>query len=84
VAKGYFERAPRLLRVAAAFFADAERDAAGRRAEARPPRLPPFRDGAVFTFLPRPEPRFFPPRVSALTVAQARRSDSFFGTPRRS
>jgi hypothetical protein len=84
VFRGYFERALRLLRVAAAFRAEAERAAAERRADARPPSLPPLREGAVFFLLPRPEPLFLPPPVSAFTVAQARRSDSFFGTPRLS
>src|SRR6478609_8442796 len=72
------------LRVAAAFLADAERSAAERDAEARAPSLPPFLDGPVSTALPRPEPLFFPPPVSLLTVAHARRSASFSATPRRS
>ena len=56
--------------------------ALGRFAAARPPFLPPFRDGARFTFFPRPEPLFFPPPVSSFTVAQARRAASFGETPR--
>jgi hypothetical protein len=69
-------------RVAAAFFADAERAAAGRAAEAAPPFLPPFLAGALLTGLPRPEPLCLPPPVLLLTVAQARRSASPSGTPR--
>jgi len=64
------------LRVAAAFLVDAERAAAGRAAAALPPSLPPLRDGAWFSALPRPLPLFFPPPVSLFTVAQARRSAS--------
>lgn len=72
------------LRVAAAFLAERDRAAAGRDAEARPPFLPPFFDGALLAFLPRPEPPFFrPPPEMAFSVAQARRSASFAETPRR-
>jgi hypothetical protein len=70
--------------VAAAFRADAERAAFERAAEARPPRRPPFLEELFDVFFPRPEPLFFPPPVSLLTVAQARRSASSRGTPRRS
>jgi len=70
-------------RVAAAFLAERERAAAERDAEARPPILPPFRDGALLAFLPRPEPPFLrPPPEIAFSVAQARRSASFEETPR--
>src|SRR4051812_16445105 len=48
----------------------------------RPPFLPPLRDGALFCFLPRPLPLFFPPLSDLFTVAQARRSASFLPTPR--
>jgi hypothetical protein len=71
----------RRFRVAAAFFADAERAAFGRLAAACPPFLPPFFEGARFSFLPRPEPLFLPPPVSAFTVAQARRAASFLEVP---
>jgi len=64
--------------------ADAERAAAGRFAAARPPSLPPLREAPRFSGLPRPEPLFLPPPVSALTVAQARRSASLREMPRRS
>ena len=73
---------PLRLRVAAAFFAEAERAAAERRADAAPPRRPPLRDGSRLTDLPRPEPLFLPPFVSLLTVAHARRSASRRGVPR--
>ena len=76
------ELAPR-FRVAAAFRADAERAAFGLDAAARPPMRPPLRAGALLIFLPRPEPLFRPPPVIAFSVAQARRSASFSGTPRR-
>jgi hypothetical protein len=72
------------LRVAAAFRADAERADLGRDADARPPARPPFRAGAVFVFFPRPEPVFRPPPDILFSVAHARRSASFFGTPRLS
>jgi hypothetical protein len=72
------------LRVAAAFRADAERADLGRDAEARPPARPPFRAGPLFVFLPRPEPLFRPPPDILFSVAHARRSASFFGTPRLS
>jgi hypothetical protein len=58
-----------------------DREAAVRE-RAAPPSLPPFRDGEVSVFLPRPEPLFFPPPVSLLTVAHARRSASLRPTPR--
>ena len=64
--------------------AEADRAEAGRDAAALPPSLPPLRDGAWFSGLPRPLPLFFPPPVSLLTVAQARRSASSSETPRRS
>jgi hypothetical protein len=76
--------AARRFRVAAAFLADAERDAFERDAEARPPRRPPFREELFEVFFPRPDPLFFPPPVSLFTVAQARRSASLRGTPRSS
>ena len=74
--------AARRFRVAAAFLAEAERAALGRRAAARPPFFPPFFDGARFSFLPRPEPLFLPPPVSSFTVAHARRAASPRDTPR--
>src|SRR5438270_13589272 len=74
------------LRVAAAFFAERERAAAGRLADALPPRGPPMRPPFLAETLvsgtPRPEPLLLPPPVSLFTVAQARRSASFFGVPR--
>jgi len=92
---GYFRRAllrafDRLvacrLRVAAAFFAERERAAAGRLADALPPRGPPIRpprpDETLLFLTPRPEPRRLPPPVSLFTVAQARRTASFVPTPR--
>ncbi|HUR93318.1 MAG TPA: hypothetical protein VMY76_01960 [Gemmatimonadales bacterium] len=72
------------FRVAAAFRADADFADFGRDAEARPPVRPPLRTGAVLVFLPRPEPRFRPPPDTLFSVAQARRSASFFDTPRLS
>src|SRR5262249_26963402 len=78
-------RAALRLRVRAAFFAEAERSALDREAEAVPPSLPPFFAGALLAVLPRPEPpAFLPPWVMALTVAQARRSASFLDVPRSS
>src|SRR5215813_13795312 len=74
--------AARRLRVWAAFFAEAERSANERAAEAAPPLWPPFFAGAVLIFLPRPDPLFLPPPVILFTVAQARRSASSSGTPR--
>jgi hypothetical protein len=65
--------AARRLRVWAAFFAEAERSANERAAEAAPPLWPPFFAGAVLTFLPRPDPLCLPPPVILFTVAQARR-----------
>src|SRR5690606_30382459 len=70
------------LRVRAAFLADAERSAALRLAEARPPIRPPFFEDSLVSFLPRPEPDLLPPPDSLFTVAQARRSASSSGTPR--
>ena len=60
----------------------AERSAAEREADAAPPRRPPLWAGAWFSALPRPEPLFLPPPVSAFTVAHARRSASSSDTPR--
>jgi hypothetical protein len=70
------------LRVAAAFFAEAERCAVGREPAAAPPLRPPFLAGSLFTVLPRPEPLFLPPPVILFTVAQARFSALFSETPR--
>jgi hypothetical protein len=72
----------RRFRVAAAFRAEADLAVLGRLAAARPPFLPPFRDGARFSFFPRPEPLFLPPPDSSFTVAQARRAASPRDTPR--
>jgi hypothetical protein len=72
------------LRVAAPFRADAERADLDREADARPPARPPFRAGAVLVFFPRPAPLFRPPPDILFSVAHARRSASFFGTPRLS
>jgi hypothetical protein len=73
------------LRVAAAFLAAADRLAAGRAAEAAPPLRPPLCAAGWPVDLPRPDPPArFPPPSSLLTVAQARRSASFSGTPRLS
>jgi hypothetical protein len=76
------------LRVAADFFAERDRAAAGRLAEALPPRgppiLPPRFEETLVSGTPRPEPLLLPPPVSLLTVAQARRSASFLPTPRSS
>src|SRR5262249_33814479 len=72
------------LRVAAAFFAEAERSAAVRDAEAAPPFLPPRLLETCVSALPRPLPDLLPPPDSLLTVAQARRSASPSGTPRPS
>src|SRR5690242_13785833 len=81
----YFPAAARLrLRVSAAFFAEAERSAALRLADAWPPFLPPLRDDSWVSGTPRPLPDLLPPPSSLLTVAQARRSASFSGTPRDS
>jgi hypothetical protein len=60
------------LRVAAAFFAERERAAGGRLAEALPPIRPPFFAETLVSGTPRPEPLLLPPPVSLLTVAQAR------------
>ena len=62
------------FRVAAAFFAEAERSAFGRAAAAAPPSFPPRLAEAFVSGLPRPEPDLLPPPLSLLTVAQARRS----------
>ncbi|HET9726665.1 MAG TPA: hypothetical protein VFP28_07090 [Gemmatimonadales bacterium] len=78
------DRAPRRFRVAAALRADADRAALLRDAEARPPARPPFFAGPLLVFRPRPEPDFLPPPDIAFSVAQARRSASDRGTPRRS
>jgi hypothetical protein len=76
------------LRVVAAFFAERDRAAAGRLADALPPRGPPIRpprfEESLVSGTPRPEPLLLPPPVSLLTVAQARRSASFLPTPRSS
>jgi len=72
------------LRVAAALRAEAERADLLRLAEARPPFRPPFFAGPLLVFRPRPEPDFRPPPDIAFSVAQARRSASARGTPRRS
>ena len=48
----------------------------------RPPFLPPLRELALLSFLPRPLPLFLPPPLDLLTVAQARRFASFFEVPR--
>ncbi|MBV8781619.1 MAG: hypothetical protein JO353_09495 [Phycisphaerae bacterium] len=72
----------RLVRVRAAFFADFDRAPLERPAEALPPFLPPFFAGRLLVFLPRPEPDFLPPPDILFSVAQARRSASFFDTPR--
>ncbi|HZQ61843.1 MAG TPA: hypothetical protein VFC24_10865 [Casimicrobiaceae bacterium] len=47
-----------------------------------PPLRPPLRAGALFVFLPRPEPLFLPPPDILFTVAHARCSASFLPTPR--
>jgi hypothetical protein len=54
------------------------------RAVEAPPFLPPFFMGEWSSFLPRPDPAFFPPPLTLFTVAQARLSASFFETPRSS
>jgi hypothetical protein len=69
------------FRVAAPFFAEAERLLAGRFAAAAPPFLPPFFAGSLFSAFPLPDPDFLPPPDDLFTVAQARRSASFFETP---
>jgi hypothetical protein len=70
------------FRVAAAFRAEADRADFGRDADMRPPIRPPFRAGALFVFFPRPAPLFRPPPDISFSVAHARRSASFRGTPR--
>jgi len=70
-------------RVFAAFFAEADRSADEREAEALPPFFPPFFEGPLFVFFPRPEPPgFLPPLDDAFTVAHARFSASPSETPR--
>jgi hypothetical protein len=54
----------------AAFFADAERSADGRLAEAHPPSFRLFRRTRV-SGTPLPEPLLLPPPLSLFTVAQA-------------
>jgi hypothetical protein len=49
---------------------------------ALPPFRPPFFDAERFSFFPRPEPLFFPPPLSLLTVAHARRAASLPDAPR--
>jgi len=65
-----------------AFFAETERWAAVRDADALPPILPPFFAEAFVSGTPRPLPDLLPPPDSLLTVAHARRSASPSGTPR--
>lgn len=72
------------LRVAAAFFADADRSAALRDADAAPPVFPPFLAETCVSGTPRPLPDLFPPPDSLFTVAQARRFASLSDTPRSS
>lgn len=73
------------LRVAAAFLAAADLFAGDRAADAAPPIRPPLCAAGWPVDLPRPDPPArFPPPSSLLTVAQARRSASFSGTPRLS
>ena len=72
-------------RVRAAFFADADFSAKGRRADALPPIFPPFLYGAELTRLPYPEPPgFSPPPCALFTVDQARRAAVLALMPRRS
>jgi hypothetical protein len=47
-----------------------------------PPFRPPLRELALLDFFPRPLPLFLPPLSDLFTVAQARRSASFFDVPR--
>ena len=72
------------MRVAAAFLADADRWAGVRAADAAPPFRPPRLLDTFVSGTPRPDPDWFPPPSSLLTVAQARLSASFSGTPRLS
>jgi hypothetical protein len=44
--------------------------------------FPPAREEDLLLFFPRPDPLFLPPPDSLFTVAQARRSASFFEVPR--
>jgi hypothetical protein len=53
-------------------------------AVAAPPLRPPFSAGSLFLGLPRPEPLFSPPPLSAFTVAHAFRLAVFFESPRSS
>ena len=73
------ERDPARLRVLLPLLG---RDDFEREADALPAFFPPLRDEVLFTFLPRPDPLFFPPPVSLFTVAQARFSASLLETPR--
>ena len=67
------------------WFADADLLALDREADAAPPFLPPLCAAGWPVLFPLPEPPgFFPPASSLLTVAHARRSASFSGTPRSS
>ena len=68
----------RRFRVAAAFLPAALRFAVDWL---EPAFRPPFFDAERFSVLPRPEPDFFPPPDSLLTVAQARASASFVDVP---
>src|SRR5262249_40563035 len=72
------------LRVAAAFFAGADRLGAGRAPDAAPPFFSPLPPPACGSSLPRPLPDFLPPPVSLFTVAQARRFASSSLVPRDS
>ena len=78
VAAAFFAEAERSsgVREAAAFLADAERADAGREAEAAPPFLPPSSLETWVSGTPRPLPDLLPPPDSLFTVAQARRSAS--------
>lgn len=78
----FFRELVFFFRVAAAFFALAERDLAGRPAEAFPPSFPLFFIGFLFVLFPWPEPLFLPPPEEAFTVAQAFLSASTFESPR--
>src|SRR5688500_11518155 len=77
------ERYPKSIsRPEANFYRGVLRYAALRALRALPPLRPPLREAERFTFLPRPEPDFFPPLVSLFTVAQALRAASFADEPR--
>ena len=86
VAAAFFAEAERSSgeREAAAFLADAEREDAGRDAEAAPPFLPPSSLETWVSGTPRPLPDLLPPPDFSFTVAQARASASSSGTPRSS